>query len=577
MKNTTKLFMVGLLATSLLASCNKKEDNNGGTADGMGFRATTEQDGGSRTHGVLQGDHIEVQWTDSDMIKVNNGIETRTFQLTDGKNTTNGEFYTTNGSTYDFTTGDFTAIYPATNAQGIDNSVSGNSATFYIPATQNYQLNSFDEKAMPMTAKSTDQTLRFKNVFGGICFPLVGDGITVKRIELIADANDVLWGQYTTDIDSEGKPVSGSGVMSNNDVNKHIVTLNCGDGIVLNNTTPTYFYIMLPPGSLANGFTIALYDGDTKLDEMSTTTNPNICRSIISFVEDHLNVYSKAFSVADHRYVFFAPGNLLYNKTTEVWSFMESQYEIVEEEDLDVGDDYANWEVVSSFGWGTSGFDNRGNDPYAMYFYPTATSWRAPGDGELSEYNYFGYGPSINMSNPNIAGSDYDWGVRNAIYNPLTGNIDDAGTWRTLTQEEWNYVLFTRNASMLNGVANARFAKVTVNGNGGVIMFPDKYTHPASVTLPENINVTDVDFSSNNYTVADWAAMEDAGCVFLVANGFRGGNLVRGTKTIGNYWSSSYSTYHDSYGLNFTEDSLAVRSNRYRYNGFAVRLVRPAE
>ena len=140
--------MVGLLATSLLASCNKKEDNNGGTADGMGFRAMTEQDGGSnsRTHGVLQSDgsgkRLEVRWTAGDQIRVNNGSESRTFELTSGENSTTGEFYTTNGSTYDFTTGDFTAIYPATNAQGIDNSVSGNSATFYIPATQNYQLNS---------------------------------------------------------------------------------------------------------------------------------------------------------------------------------------------------------------------------------------------------------------------------------------------------------------------------------------------------------------------------------------------------------------------------------------------------
>lgn len=469
---------------------------------------------------------------------------------------------------------------------GIDNSVSGNSATFYIPATQNYQLNSFDEKAMPMTAKSTDQTLRFKNVFGGICFPLVGDGITVKRIELIADANDVLWGQYTTDIDSEGKPVSGSGVMSNNDVNKHIVTLNCGDGIVLNNTTPTNFYIMLPPGSLANGFTIALYDGDTKLDEMSTTTNPNICRSIISFVEDHLNVYSKAFSVADHRYVFFAPGNLLYNKTTEVWSFMESQYEIVEEEDLDVGDDYANWDVVSSFGWGTSGYNNTANDLNAICYNPYNTSIASLAPPLDASLNKFGYGPSTNMTDRNLVGTsaNYDWGVYNRISNG--GNI--AGQWRTLTAEEWSYVLFERASSPVNRMENARYAKAIVNSNPGVILFPDSYIHPTDVSVPTQINMPDVNSDVNTFNGNDWIAMENAGCVFLPANGWRGGTIVSNMNVtpliVGNYWSSTYSTEENAYGLTFNDQIgsspaispaiLQVVGDRTRYNGFGVRLVR---
>ena len=39
-----------------------------------------------------------------------------------------------------------------------------------------------------------------------------------------------------------------------------------------------------------------------------------------------------------------------------------------------------------------------------------------------------------------IAGTNYDWGVNNAISNG--GN--EAGLWRTLTIEEWKYLMESR-------------------------------------------------------------------------------------------------------------------------------------
>ena len=156
MKRTFIFLTMGLLAVGLLASCNKKENNNG-TADGKGFKAITEQNGGgnSKTHGVLlDAGTLEVQWTQYDQIKVNNGSGTSTFETLDG-NTTTGDFYLAGGMPFDFTSGDFTAIYPATNADGVENTVGNLSATFTLPATQAYTAehpSSFAEKAMPMMA-----------------------------------------------------------------------------------------------------------------------------------------------------------------------------------------------------------------------------------------------------------------------------------------------------------------------------------------------------------------------------------------------------------------------------------------
>ena len=289
--------MVGLLATSLLASCNKKEDNNGGTADGMGFRAMTEQDGGSnsRTHGVYHSDGgnewLEVQWTAGDRIRVNNGSETRVFELTSGENTTSGEFYTSDGPTYDFTTGDFIAIYPAANAEGVANTVDATSATFNLPATQTYSADhprSFAEKAMPMMAHSNNRNLYFKNVLGGICFQLKGNNLHVSRLVLTsANPDEKLWGVFNADYDG-GDPklthVSGGG---------NSITLTCD--VTLHATNVTEFTIMVPPGTLETGFTVAAYDGDAEVLERTADWSDDprtdfIPRSEILLLDDQLNV-----------------------------------------------------------------------------------------------------------------------------------------------------------------------------------------------------------------------------------------------------------------------------------------------
>lgn len=108
------------------------------------------------------------------------------------------------------------------------------------------------------------------------------------------------------------------------------------------------------------------------------------------------------------------------------------------------------------------------------------------------------------------SGAFVDWG--NTIGNG----------WRTLTGNEWHYILKERPGSYLNGESNARYATAVVNGVRGVILFPDEYSHPDGVTLPRSINPTDIyySFEGNSYTVEDWLLMEEAGCVFLPSAGY---------------------------------------------------------
>lgn len=275
------------------------------------------------------------------------------------------------------------------------------------------------------------------------------------------------------------------------------------------------------------------------------------------------------FSVSESKKVQFSKGNLQYigSASTPYWKFADNQWDCL-------GTSTNQNSTASNvdrdlFGWGTSGYFNSG-DPYNTNYFPYSC-----GNSIVnSTYNYYGYGPSTNQSNLNIAGTHYDWGVHNKISNG--GNQE--GVWRTLTKEEWNYLLTERHGSSINGADNARFAKAKVNNRKGIILFPDSYSHPTSVAAPFGIN-----YSGNNgwdynvYTASDWALMEVEGCVFLPAAGYRDWTNVKEWCTSGLYWSASYSDSGYAYCIGFNGSNMGTSSYQYRYFGNSVRLVRNAE
>lgn len=95
-----------------------------------------------------------------------------------------------------------------------------------------------------------------------------------------------------------------------------------------------------------------------------------------------------------------------------------------------------------------------------------------------------------------------------------------ANTWRTPKESEYNYLLNTRTTSTVCGTDNARFARATVNGVEGNILFPDAYTHPAGVADITNINVKNASNAGNTISASDWDKMEAAGAVFLPQAGY---------------------------------------------------------
>ena len=243
------------------------------------------------------------------------------------------------------------------------------------------------------------------------------------------------------------------------------------------------------------------------------------------------------FSVSSTDKVYFSKGNLQYTKSTGIWSFMDHQYSTVETTSQAIGTDYADQDVVSLFGWGTSGWNN-GN----TYYQPYNTAY-VSSSGSSKGY---GYGPKNGSTYTYDLTGTYanaDWG-----HNAISNGGNTADTWRTLTEDEWTYLFNTRSASTVNGTADARYAKAYLFGTmHGVIIFPDVYSHPAGVTAPTGINATSsTSWYGNKYTATDWAKMEAAGCVFLPAAGWRDATTIKKVNEYVRYWTSS--TYSSECG-----------------------------
>lgn len=277
--------------------------------------------------------------------------------------------------------------------------------------------------------------------------------------------------------------------------------------------------------------------------------------------------------------VQFSRGNLQYTKSTDTWSLMDYQWDTVETASQNVGDNYADQDVVSLFGWGTSGYNHRTN-----CYQPYSTS--------SNNADYYAYN-DISKNLYDETGKA-DWG-----YNKISNGGNTENDWRTLTKDEWTWLIgvsgfsypFTpnpgtncRTSSTINGTPNARCAKAYLDtnsdGNGdihGLILFPDDYTHPTGVAYPTGINdYGSTSWSVNKYNAADWAKMEAAGAVFLPAAGVRNGATVDQYGTMGRYWSSSYYTGYNSNAqfLCFYDEAIAPYDNSVRYFGCSVRLVK---
>ena len=263
--------------------------------------------------------------------------------------------------------------------------------------------------------------------------------------------------------------------------------------------------------------------------------------------------------------VYFSKGNLQYigNTTTPYWKFADKQWEYFY---MSTGQEHVTpYADRDCFGWGTSGYHDE-SDPFNVQYYPYSVGF----DSVDAKYNYYGFGPSTNMPNPNLNGSNYDWGV----FNPISNGGNVAGLWRTLTMDEWMYLLDWRNTT-----SGIRFAKANVANVNGLLLLPDDWNH-YDFYLTE-VNTTSASFYSNLIEEWQWPELEAAGAVFLPAAGIAIG-LFHDEVTFadggvyGCYWTSTSANSSYAGGIEFNNNTVEYYMF-LRCQGLCVRLVSNVE
>ena len=287
----------------------------------------------------------------------------------------------------------------------------------------------------------------------------------------------------------------------------------------------------------------------------ATTSYGTVYGNQISFTTS-IAFANAAFSVSSNTTVYFSPGNLQWSATnggttqtshtvavgrtaTGTWRFALHQWDVVGSGNSQASLSYTGW--IDLFGWGTSGYSIK---------YPYNTSRDTTG---------YATGTS------DIASTNYDWGVFNSIYNPITNSTDSPGTWRTLTHNEWDYLLNTRSTS-----SGIRYAKAVVNGMSGLIILPDNWR--SSVYALSSTNTPGAAFTSNTITASNWATLESAGAIFLPAAGMRNNTSVVDVGLQACYWTSS-AVYTDA-KMWLVGNSTLLNSACVRYTALSVRLVK---
>ena len=242
------------------------------------------------------------------------------------------------------------------------------------------------------------------------------------------------------------------------------------------------------------------------------------------------------FSVAPTKQVTFSPGNLQYHPKNDKWQFASKQTEYIGSANLNLTSDYDGW--IDLFGWSGS----TGSVKFGVGIY-----------GDENDYS----------------GSFVDWGT-NKIGNHAPN------TWRTLTIDEWTYLLKVRDkAEILCGVA-------MVYGMTGLILLPDNWAWPSGVEFKYGFHEKyGVKYYGEyqSFSAEEWAIFEENGAVFLPAAGCRwieeGEMGICCVQEDGVYWSAS--VYKES---KIYVGSILFYSSEYelddfeRYYGLSVRLVK---
>lgn len=556
--------MAGALIAAV-ASCTKENDKIAEEVQPVSGPVTLSAsiDNEASTKATLDDGSGAFAFSASDAIKVHNGTGAYTGTTAEGGTTA---IFTMEDGFADEGSG--LAAFPA----GIVSEITASKVTFILPTSYAYsEVGSSDASAakvpLPMIATYTaGSTLSFKQA-----------GSVVRiRVTNIAAGN--LSFTFPTKVTGEASLTAvpsgdGEGILAAN-----FPKGKCGNTITVTDvpaiTSGSYAYITLPvpTGTAPQGILVVNNPSDASASRMAAIEGNSTALNRAGGYKlsaSPSEIATPSFKVSDTKTVVIAPGNLMAHvssysggstATADRWKF-GGYFECIGR--LTDGGNY--------FFYGKRAFSNKWIDLFAWQGASLTESNKAHGlvNEKTTSKAYHG----------DVEGESlYD-----GCWNGLTITNGGAYTWRPMTNTEWSYLLTdTGRGAKIGESEKSRFARATVAGENGLLIFPDSdsdiWNTSTMGTVPTGINSTGEQpwGTTNNYTASNFVAMYGAGIVFLPAAGYWDGWDVSALGSNGRYWSSTASNDTYAYHLYFNHGGVDPSDGIYRarYYGMSVRLVR---
>ena len=562
-KSLTRILLLGaLISAALFSSCQK---------DGVVTLRARIGHFGSQDKVFIGGeDNLTPYWRNGDTVIVNGT------PCTLAGSTTETRLEVARAASY-------WAVFPATINPVASQTDSRINVT--LPALQPYWVTSDSKQAVnaPMGAylesDASSGSITFTNMGALLAINIVNHtghtAITVDSVSVRATGIP-LWGDgYVADYDKDSRHVVLTSNLQDHDSvvlarpNPELLTNSHANrslsmGLTVTDSKEVYVYVPSCEPLTPNRYRIIIHahhgsEDVTESNEQSESNPyagciPNNNLASVNFPVGHSEIeYPEGavhgvFTVGQGKQVYFSNGNLQYQAstgTTGTWRFAENQWDFVGGTTVPgtvtgssnnrIGrNDYTGW--IDLFGWGTSGYN--GYQPI-----------RSANDNTL-------YPDLPGLVGPN---ANYDWGH----FNPIANGGNQAHLWRTLTMQEWRYLLETRTFAGDHSGEGYSYKLVTLNVSNsrsvrGILLFPDGYSDQSQVANTTNNTIT---------TIPD-------NCVFLPSQGgYRQGQSESANYyNQGFYWTATCYSGANIYYINISGTGVTL-SSIAKSTGLSVRLV----
>ena len=615
-----RILFAAIAASAMIVACQKTEENFE-QSDAHELHASIEADGASKT--VLD-ENNNVRWSEGDQIIafMNTSLGLK-YQLKDTYiGETSGYFSkVSSGSSDDLGAGmewdHIVAYYPY--AESIKCAKIGDNYAIdvVLPTEQTYEADSFGDGAWPMVAVSNDNDITFKNVCGGMKLQLKGTQ-KVTSIKIQGKNNEKLSGAATvTAYTDETKPaitmVSGASTS---------VTLNCGSGIQLNQSTATEFIIALPPVLFSKGFTVTVTDDSGNPYTVETDKANTVLRSSLLVMPDFKLDASSGDDSGGEGEEIIPVGTVTVSKTSLTLTTRFSYALTAKITPIDATDQSIVWSsdnasvvtvdqsgVLTTLSSGTAVITaEAGGVTGTCTIKVIAPTTREVKDYEVDGVSYgkgivigdviwapvnCGYEPSNGDYKGYPYGKLYQWGRKYgqgystsydaSVPEIVEGQISEVNGQKEnysntfFTASEYPYDWMTpQNDNLWNSGIEENPVKTEYDP------CPDGWRVPTYTELEKLSNIRStflkVEGQNGRYFCGDYTYLDDAPQVFFPAAGYRsvdGDFTSRGT--MGLYWSSSPYTISDikyyAGRLFFNSSGVDPDPDDLRAEGYSVRCV----